>query len=235
MPGIMLCGGGYQESLARHARAKEREGNMIDLRLLRVGEEGCNCYLLVEPVGRQAVLVDPGDEAERILEWVGDAPMACILLTHGHSDHRRALGEVRAALGAPVGIHPADAQIFGLQADFSLRDGLRLPLGGEALEVVEIPGHTPGSVGLRLLAGGAMHEALVGDAIFPGGPGRTRSPQDLETLLSALERTVFTWPDATLLHPGHGEPTTLGAEREAFEAFLRRPRPSDLCGDVTWR
>jgi glyoxylase-like metal-dependent hydrolase (beta-lactamase superfamily II) len=77
--------------------------------------------------------------------------------------------------------------------------------------------------------------AVVGDAIFPGGPGRTESPEALEQALAGLERTVFTWPDETALYPGHGEPTTVGRERPGFEAFLAAPRPAGLYGDVTWK
>ena len=86
-----------------------------------------------------------------------------------------------------------------------------------------------GSVCLRFDA-----RAIVGDVIFPGGPGHTSTPEELNQSLASLQRTVFTWPDETTLYPGHGQPTTVGQERAGFEAFLARPRPADLCGDVTW-
>ncbi|MBU0702615.1 MAG: MBL fold metallo-hydrolase, partial [Chloroflexi bacterium] len=140
-----------------------------------------------------------------------------------------ALDEVRAALGAPVGIHPADAAEFGVRADFELRDGGRLRVGRRYVRLVHLPGHTPGSVALRF-----DRRAIVGDAIFPGGPGHTRTPDALQTALLSLQRTVFTWPDETRLYPGHGAPTTVGEERAAFQEFLARPRSSELCGDVTW-
>jgi glyoxylase-like metal-dependent hydrolase (beta-lactamase superfamily II) len=96
--------------------------------------------------------------------------------------------------------------------------------------VVHVPGHTPGSVCLRL-----GKQVIVGDAIFPGGPGHTTSPEALTQSLESLARRVFRWPDATELFPGHGSSTTVGAERESFEAFLAAERPANLCGDVAWR
>jgi glyoxylase-like metal-dependent hydrolase (beta-lactamase superfamily II) len=76
--------------------------------------------------------------------------------------------------------------------------------------------------------------AIVGDAIFPGGPGHTASPDALQTALLSLQRTVFTWPDDTIFYPGHGDPGSVGEVRPAFQEFLARPRPADMCGDVTW-
>ena len=140
-----------------------------------------------------------------------------------------ALEQVRDRLDAPVGIHPSDAVKFGVEADFELRDGLRLRVGRRYVRVVHVPGHTPGSVALRF-----DRRAIVGDAVFPGGPGHSATPEALQTLLLSLQRTVFIWPDDTRFHPGHGDHATVGDVRPAFQKFLARPRPSNLCGDVTW-
>jgi hydroxyacylglutathione hydrolase len=202
---------------------------MLKLWKLPVGEYGTNCYLLTCPETGRGLLVDPGADAEAILALCQDWEVTRILLTHGHFDHTQALNEVREALQAPVGLHPADAARFGVEADLELRDGMRLGVGRRYLRLTHIPGHTPGSVALRF-----DRRAIVGDAVFPGGPGHTADPNALQTALLSLQRTVFTWPDDTLLYPGHGDHTTVGAERPAFQEFLARPRPSDLCGDVTW-
>jgi len=161
---------------------------------------------------------------------VGDAPVCCILLTHAHPDHVGALDAVHQATGAPVGLHPADAEAFGVEADFPLLDGMEVAVGRGRLTVTHVPGHTPGSVCLRL--GG---QVTVGDVIFPGGPGHTDSPEALAQSLVSLDRTVFAWSDEIELHPGHGGFTTVGAERAAFERFVASGYPADLCGDVTWR
>jgi hydroxyacylglutathione hydrolase len=188
-----------------------------------------NCYLLRCPVTGTAAIIDPGEGASDILEAVGADPVVCILLTHGHPDHTGALDDLRRETGAPVGIHPADAEDWSVEADFPLLDGMQVEVGQGLVTVRHVPGHTPGSVCLRLDG-----QALVGDAIFPGGPGHTASPEDLSLSVRSLGATVFTWPDATELYPGHGPHTTVGAERGAFERFLADPHPPELCGDVTW-
>lgn len=202
---------------------------MLKLWTLPVGEYATNCYLLTCPETGRGLLVDPGGDAEAILELCGDSQVTRILLTHGHFDHTLALDEVRAALKTSVGIHPADAAEFNVAADFELWDGIRLGVGRHYIRLVHVPGHTPGSVALRF-----DRRAIVGDAAFPGGPGHTSDPAALQTLLLSLQRTVFTWPDDTLLYPGHGDYTAVGTERPAFQEFLARPRPSNMCGDVTW-
>jgi hydroxyacylglutathione hydrolase len=207
----------------------------LELQHIAVGEFEANCYLLVAPQSQQGILIDAGDQAEDILRWIGGVQLTYILITHGHDDHVGALEVVRRAVNAPVGIHPADAEAFGLQADFPLLPGTGFQMGDDRIEAEHVPGHTPGSMALRLFEAGRVSRAIVGDAIFPGGPGHTETPQDLVNSLESLARTVFAWPDETILYPGHGGPTTVGAERAAFEAFRARPIRPDLCGDVTWR
>jgi glyoxylase-like metal-dependent hydrolase (beta-lactamase superfamily II) len=204
----------------------------MDLELLRleVGPWPMNCYLLRCPTTAEVVIVDPGADAERILAKARGATVRCILLTHGHPDHTGALEALRQATGAPLGLHPDDASAFGIEGDFPLVDGVEVEVGREKIVVVHIPGHTPGSV--ALLLNGC---ALVGDAIFPGGPGHTTSPEALGQSLDSLGRTVFSWPDDTELYPGHGVHTTVGAERAAFGRFLTDEHPPELHGDVNWR
>jgi hydroxyacylglutathione hydrolase len=201
----------------------------LELQRLEVGPWPMNCYLMRSSTGEVAI-VDPGADADVILAAVGDAPVRCILLTHGHGDHVGALETVRQARSAPVGIHPADAEAFGVEADFPLLDGMEVEVGSDRVTVVHVPGHTPGSVCLRLDG-----QVIVGDTIFPGGPGHTVSPDALAQSLVSLGQSVFTWSDETELHPGHGNWTTVGAERAAFERFLSADHPQDLCGDVAWR
>jgi glyoxylase-like metal-dependent hydrolase (beta-lactamase superfamily II) len=207
---------------------------MLDLRMLKVGPYEMNCYLVVHAETKAAILIDPGADAERILDWASDVKIQGVLLTHGHRDHIGALDQVCEALGMSYGMHAADAEGFELSPGYLLSEGEMLDLGEDQLEVVHIPGHTPGSVALRLIDDGPPR-VVVGDVIFPGGPGHSASPEALSRSLESLAETVFTWPDETALHPGHGEGTTVGAERQAFETFRAGPIPADLHGDVTWR
>jgi glyoxylase-like metal-dependent hydrolase (beta-lactamase superfamily II) len=189
-----------------------------------------NCYLLRCPDSGQVAIVDPGADSGTIQAATEEALVRCVLLTHGHPDHVGALDDLRRALGAPVGIHPEDAQAFDIQADFPLLHGMEVEIGRGRVTVDHVPGHTPGSVCFRLNG-----QVVAGDAVFPGGPGHTMSPEALAQSLASLGRTVFTWPDATELYPGHGGFTTVGAERQAFERFVAADHPPGLCGDVAWR
>jgi hydroxyacylglutathione hydrolase len=201
----------------------------LALEHLEVGPWPMNCYLIRCRASDQVAIVDPGEEPAKILAAAGP-DVCCILLTHAHPDHVGGLEVVRQATQVPVGLHPADAEAFGLEADFPLLDGMQVEVGKGRVTVAHLPGHTPGSVSLRLDG-----LAIVGDAIFPGGPGHTSSPEALAQSLYSLGRTVFTWPDDTVLCPGHGPSTTVGAERQAFERFVAADKPEDLQGDVTWR
>jgi hydroxyacylglutathione hydrolase len=204
---------------------------VLRLECLEVGPWPMNCYLVHCLETGQVAVVDPGEDAQAILAAVPDVErVCCILLTHAHPDHVGALAAVRQATGAPVGIHPSDADVFGVDGDLPLMDGMEVMVGHGCLTVAHVPGHTPGSVCLKLNG-----QAIVGDAIFPGGPGHTDSPGALALSVISLGQTVFSWPDGTELYPGHGDSTTVGAERGDFERFLAADHSPDLCGDVTWR
>ncbi len=199
----------------------------IQLLKLSVGQWNTNCYLLVSD--GESIIVDPAGDADKILAAVKNTRVKFILLTHGHGDHVQALDKVRQTTGAPLGIHPADAAEFTIKGDFDLNDGNLIKVGSGELTVIHTPGHTPGSVCFRF-----DQQAVVGDTFFPGGPGASRSPQALAEILSNLQAKVFTWPDEIAFHPGHGDGSTIGEVRPAFEAFMAKPRPADLHGDVEW-
>jgi len=194
---------------------------------LPLGQWSTNCYVLIS--GEESIIVDPAAEPQRILAAVEGTMVKAILLTHGHPDHVQALDAVRQATAAPLGLHPADPAEFGIGGDFDLHDGDVLTLGDGELTVVHTPGHTPGSVCFRF-----GQCAIVGDTLFSGGPGHSDTPEALAQILASLRDKVFAWPDDIVFYPGHGEGSTIGAVRPAFEAFMARPRPPGLCGDVEW-
>ncbi len=203
------------------------ESQALHLHTLPLGEWSTNCYVLT--CGQESIIVDPAAEAECILAAVAGTTVKAILLTHAHPDHLQALDQVRQATGAPLGLHPAEATAFGVQGDFDLDEGDVRSLGDGELRVVHTPGHTPGSVCFRF-----DRRAIVGDTLFPGGPGHSDTPEALAQILASLQDKVFTWPDDTFFYPGHGEGSIIGAVRPAFASFLARPHPPDLCGDVEW-
>lgn len=207
---------------------------MIELQRKTLGSYQTNSYLLTHSETNEAILIDTPAEAEAILAWTKPFDVKQIVLTHAHPDHIGALEEVRRSLDVPVALHPADVQDFNLEVEKAVKHGDNIPLGDASLEIVHIPGHTQGSIALKIMDQGQFIFAIVGDAIFPGGPGHTASPSALRQSLDSLEQTVFVWPDHIELHPGHGDSTTVGDERGAFEAFRAKPLPPDLFGDVLW-
>jgi hydroxyacylglutathione hydrolase len=201
----------------------------MDVLVAAVGPYQSNSYVLVCNK-THALLVDPGDDPGTLLGIVAGTQLVAILLTHGHPDHAGALAEVRQATGAPVGVHPGDAGLLPVPPDFELYDGQVVPFGGCYVGVHHLPGHTPGSIGLRLTG----DRWLVGDTIFPAGPGRTDSPAQFTQLVQTLSESIFVLPQATQLLPGHGEPTTVGREYKPFHTFLERGWAVDAYGDVRW-
>ena len=202
-----------------------------ELRFKQVGPWSTNTYLVVcEETGISAI-VDPGADAQAILEGARGTQVEKILLTHGHSDHVGALEKVQAATNAPVYLHPADAKAFSVAYDFPLADKDELSVGNLRLKVFHTPGHTPGTSCFDLGDG----RVLVGDALFVGGPGATQTPETFALTMRNMQNIFFSWPDEIRFYPGHGQSGVIGQERSAFELFVKRGWRDGLCGDVTWR
>ena len=147
--------------------------------------------------------------------------MSAILATHAHDDHVRLAPALADATGAPIWLHPGDAPVWELghperSPDEPLADGRRIRVGNGMLGVLHTPGHTPGAVSFHALGSGV---AFAGDTLFRGGPGATgRSFSDHDTILASIGNRLFGLPDDTVVYPGHGGPTTIGAE-----AYSLRP------------
>ena len=208
---------------------------------LVVGPLGCNCTVVVCPVTREALIVDPGGDAGRILALLAKmvARAVGIVHTHGHFDHILGTREVAAATGAPVSIHGGDldlyqglvrqARHFDLVAEEPpepaqiLAGGETLSFGQLQTRVLHTPGHTPGSVGLFIETSGGAPLLLAGDTLFAGGIGRTDFPGgSSEQILRSIRDTLFALPDETVVVPGHGDETTIGEEREENPYVGRR-------------
>lgn len=197
---------------------------------LAVGPVQANCYLVGDPASGSAAIIDPGDEAERILrELPAQWKVSWILVTHAHFDHVGAVGALKARTGAPFLMHPADLELLRQapetsrlflgqpmapppEPDAPLAHGQRLELGALTMEVRHTPGHSPGSV--SLVVWGEPPAVFSGDALFAGSIGRTDLPQaNHSELLASIRRELLVLEDRTLVYPGHGPTTTIGHER----------------------
>jgi glyoxylase-like metal-dependent hydrolase (beta-lactamase superfamily II) len=199
-----------------------RQIGAVTLTKLAVGEMHNNAYLLVDETG-QGLLIDAAAEPARLLELIGSTPVAKIVTTHRHPDHWQALAEVKAATGAVTVAHPADAPGIPVPTDELVEDGGTVAWGDTALGVTLLVGHTPGSIALALDGDSAAPHLFTGDCLFPGGPGRTTRPEDFNSLMGGLEERIFgRLPDETWIYPGHGNDSTLGAERPHLEEWRAR-------------
>lgn len=202
----------------------------IDIRKLVVGPWPMNAYVLIDPGSDYSIIIDPGADPDAVLAATGGAPVQHILLTHSDPDHIGALLAVVGATGAPVAAHPDAAGPLCDPLDRELHDGDEVKLGPHVICVIETPGHAPGHV--SFLAGSDL---IGGDVLFPGGPGHTDTPEDFQQIIGTITQKLFDLPDETLVHPGHGEPVTIGQAKSEYQKFVARETPSDPCGDVTWK
>ncbi|HWA16475.1 MAG TPA: MBL fold metallo-hydrolase, partial [Gemmatimonadales bacterium] len=207
--------------------AGARSVSDLELVCLPNGQLAENCYLLADRKTRQAVIIDPGEEARLFLAELDTRAwtLSAIWLTHAHLDHAMGVREVKAATGAPVFLHPLDRALYealprqgewyGIkvepqpQPDMDLADGQRLQVGNLEFTVRHTPGHSPGSV--SFLCPGLV---IGGDVLFSGSIGRSDLPGgNGSDLMQSIQSVFLTLPDSTTVYSGHGPETTIGVER----------------------
>lgn len=193
-----------------------------------------NCYIVADEASREGILIDPGDEFERILRKIDALQLRIdkIVNTHAHVDHVCAVQAVKEKLGASFYLHSEEkmhlprlleiAAMYGISnaqiptVEFELEDGDTIPFGSHVMKVVQTPGHTPGHCILIV-----DFDVFCGDLIFAGSIGRTDLPGgDYQAIVRSLESAILTLPDETRLHPGHGPSTTVAVEKQ-YNPFLR--------------
>ncbi len=196
-----------------------------------------NCYLLSDPMSQEALVIDPGGDAGRIVEALNSAGwrLKYIVLTHGHFDHTMCTAELACRTGAQVCMSEKDlrfvydsnlnaanfagaAPVAYFPVDIFLRDGDKLPLGQEALAVLETPGHTPGELSLYVPG-----HLFCGDTILRGTTGRMDLPgADPQLAAQAIAEKIFVLPDDTILHCGHGMCSSIAYERANNNIIIKK-------------
>lgn len=207
----------------------------VTVRQRAVSEMSNNVYVITSKTSGTQVLIDAADDAEAVRELLQSAgedtpcelKLAVIITTHQHWDHIRALAEVVDATGVPTAAGVEDAAAIeaetGVAAKVLLNHGDTATFDGISLAVVGLRGHTPGSVALVYEPEDGPPLCFSGDSLFPGGIGRTTTPGDFTSLLGDVTTRLFdVYADDTAIHPGHGDPTTLGTERPHLGEWRKR-------------
>lgn len=200
---------------------------MIQVEMIEVGPFAENCYIVGCKKTKQGVVIDPGDELQRILSTIKQhlLNIKYILVTHAHLDHVKELKALKDEVDVPIMMNrddqfllenlPGQAAAFGLTSsgvpgiDIYINEGDKIEFGDICFDVLQTPGHSPGSI--SFIAEGI---AFVGDALFSGSIGRTDLPGgDFDTLINSIKTKLFTLNDLTKVYSGHGPPTTIGREK----------------------
>ena len=196
---------------------------------INMGPYNNNGYIVICPETNEGVIIDTPAEPEKLLGAIGDVQIKSILITHKHQDHLLGFDEITGAVQVPVGIGTDDADGLPRPPQLDLKDGMVIKFGNQEMTVLDTPGHTEGAtcflIGKHLFSG---------DTLFPGGPGKTRSPEALQQVIDSITKKLLVLPDDTAVYPGHGDETTIGKAREEYQVFASKPRDPGLFGDVAW-
>lgn len=203
-----------------------RELPGLTITKVAVGPYDNNAYLLRCTATGEQLLIDAANEPDRLADLVGSADgrpeLRHIVTTHRHQDHWQALGAVAGMFQTRQIAHPLDAPELPIPTDLLVEHGDTIRFGEIELEVIHLRGHTPGSIAL-LYRGADRPHLFTGDSLFPGGVGRTWSPEDFRSLIDDVSERLFgRLPDETWFYPGHGDDSTLGAERPHLDEWRER-------------
>jgi glyoxylase-like metal-dependent hydrolase (beta-lactamase superfamily II) len=201
---------------------QSRDLGALALTKVAVGPMDNNAYFLRCSETGDVVLIDAAHSPDVLLGILDGQRLQRIVTTHQHQDHWAALPEVIAATGAPVAVHPEDADPLPITGFEPLVEGDEVAVGNCTLSVIHLVGHTPGSIAL-LYTGDDRPHLFTGDSLFPGGHGLTTRPEDHLSLMDDLEAKIFgELPDETWFYPGHGSDSTLGEQRPHLGEWRER-------------
>lgn len=207
----------------------------VTIRYISVSEMDNRVYLVTCKETGTQLLIDAADDPDAISRLVAagahdvDTKCACcgnvqlIVTTHSHWDHVRALAEIKSRSEALTACGSADEADISVPMDVTFEDGDTADLEGFTLDVIGLSGHTPGSIALAFTPDEGPTYIFTGDSLFPGGVGKTGSPEAFTSLLHDVRTKIFdVYDDDTVVLPGHGESTTLGAERPHLDEWAER-------------
>ena len=201
----------------------------IKITKINMGPYNNNGYIVVCPETNEGIIIDTPAEPEKLLGEIGDVQIKAILITHKHQDHLLGFQEITGAVDAPVAVGANDVDGLPRTPERELKDGDTVQFGNQAITVLDTPGHTEGAscylIGKHLFSG---------DTLFPGGPGKSRSPEALQQELVSITGKLLVLPDDTAVYPGHGDDTSIGEAKRQYAVFASKSHPEDLCGDVSW-
>lgn len=190
---------------------------------ISVGPMDNNSYLLRDSGTGRQVLIDAANDPRRLLDLIGPDGIDAVITTHRHPDHFQALAEVVATTDCRTIAGAIDAPEIPVPTTDPVHDGDTVTVGDSTLAVIHLAGHTPGAIALYYDDPFGPGHLFTGDCLFPGGVGKTWSDEDFETLMAQVEDKVFArFADETWVYPGHGDDTTIGAERPHLPQWRAR-------------
>lgn len=203
--------------------ADVQQAGDLEITKVAVGPMSNNAYLLRCTLTGERALIDAANDADTLLRLIGDGGLATVITTHRHADHWQALADVVAATGARTIAGEDDADELPVPVDQRVTTGARVRVGSCELEVIGLVGHTPGSIALAHDDPDGIVHLFTGDSLFPGGVGKTWSLEDFTSLIDDVETKLFDrFDDDTWFYPGHGNDSTLGAERPHLGQWRER-------------
>ena len=214
----------YTGDLSQSPTPQRRTLNSATIVKLSVGPMDNNVYVVTSTATGDQLIIDAANDADTIKSVLDELPgtPALIFTTHQHFDHWQALEEIAKATGVPTAAGKFDAAELPVAPDRLIEDGDVITVGDLSFDAIHLVGHTPGSIALALTDGDTVH-LFTGDSLFPGGVGKTWAPGDFDTLIEDVSTKVFDrYPDSTVIYPGHGKDTTLGAERPHLAEWRER-------------
>jgi glyoxylase-like metal-dependent hydrolase (beta-lactamase superfamily II) len=206
-----------------------RDGRLQLIKIGRLGYNSNNVYIIADTTTNDAIVIDAPEGSEQTIEGAKPFNVKQIVMTHRHRDHWAGIDVLKAGIDVPVLTHELDREPWAQHVGGTLGQDDEVTVGSLKLRVLHTPGHTAGCICLSL-----GEHLIAGDVLFPGGPGRTASPEALATSLNSITSSLYVLPDNTHVYPGHGANTTIGASKAEYAVFASKQHAPDLAGDVNW-